>query len=153
MKSEELKQLLKDERSAAREQLQFWIGKRDEADRRMNEARQYLEQVETLLSFFDKPKAEAVAVLMFKEEGERHSRYEDLSIADAAYEVLKEAGVPLHAKRILAAILMGGKVISSKTPHISVSSALLRDDRFENIGGNTFRIKESARDEDGDGMS
>jgi len=148
MKSEELRKRLEDELVAAREKWEFWLAKREEIKAEMSDAWQYVERLEALLSTWDKSEAEGAMLPMFKDEGERHNRYEDLTIAGAAYEVLKEVNVPLHAKRILAAIVMGGKVISSKTPLISVTSTLIRDDRFENIGGNTWRIKDSVREVD-----
>ena len=151
MKGEQLRGQLEAERFAARGELQSLLATRDDLDKQINETRQYLERVEALLSFWDESKVAALP--MFKDEAEPDKPLKDLTIADAAYAVLKEVSIPLHTKQILTAIQRGGKVISSKTPRISVSSALLRDDRFENIGGNTFRIKESARDKDGDGMS
>lgn len=144
MKSEGLRKLLQEERSAGTENLQAWLAKRDEADAGVNEAREYLERLEALLALLDRPEAEALP--MWSDQTERHSRYKNLSIADAAHEVLSEVGTPLHAERILAAVLKGGKVISSKTPLLSLTPALHRDGRFQNIGCNTWRIKQSSEE-------
>jgi len=151
MKGEELRGLLEGERFAARGELQSLLATRDDLDRQIKETREYLERVDALLSSWDQSKVEALP--MFRDKVQVDEPLKDLTIADGSYAILKEVDIPLHTKQILAALQTGGKVISSKTPRISISSALLRDDRFENIGGNTWRIKESIRDEDGDGMS
>lgn len=60
-----------------------------------------------------------------------------LSITSASEQILKDG--PMHVNAILAAILEMGK----KTSKQSIVSALIRNkDRFENLGRNTFKLRE-----------
>jgi HB1, ASXL, restriction endonuclease HTH domain len=66
------------------------------------------------------------------------------SITQYAQAILRQSGKPMHVDAILAQIEALGK----KTTKQSVVSALIRDKkRFENIGRNTFRLKEQPKDE------
>ncbi|NJL06546.1 MAG: AAA domain-containing protein, partial [Chloroflexaceae bacterium] len=63
-----------------------------------------------------------------------------LSMADAAYEVLRKiGGGPLHLPDILAQALAQGLIApSGATPQLSLSTALRRDNRFTNLGENRW---------------
>jgi len=74
------------------------------------------------------------------EMGPENNRFADMTIADAAYEVLKEAGRGIHVKEIWEALSRGGLRSSAQRPTLSVTTALLRDNRFRRVGKNTYAI-------------
>jgi len=82
-------------------------------------------------------------------EEREERRFSGKSIADASGEILKEAGTPLHVSEIWKRISEGGITSRAKRPTVSVAAALIRDERFENIGRNTFRIKGGTQQEFG----
>ncbi len=63
-----------------------------------------------------------------------------LSMADAAYEVLRKiGGGPLHLPDILEQALARGLIAAGgATPQLSLSTAMLRDNRFTNLGENRW---------------
>jgi len=67
-------------------------------------------------------------------------RFSEMSMTDAAFEVLKEIKKG-HAKKITAQIVDGGKAIGGKRPYVTLSASLRQDSRFEKIGKNIFRIR------------
>ncbi|NKE72679.1 hypothetical protein MNODULE_18165 [Nitrospiraceae bacterium HYJII51-Mn-bac16s-1-B09] len=83
-------------------------------------------------------------------EGHDHSKeillektkYAGLSVPQATFLLLKEAGKPLHAKEIYQKLTEGGVRIRGKTPVTSVAISLSRDKRFKKIAPNTFTLVE-----------
>ncbi len=71
-------------------------------------------------------------------------RFRELTIAEAAKLLLKEHG-QLHGKEMEKLLKAGG--YQSKAEHFqsTLLVAFARDGGFENIGGNTWRLKESKR--------
>lgn len=78
---------------------------------------------------------------IYTEEAPETKRFEGMKIADAAFQVLREAERPFHVREIWERISRGGIKSWAKKPTVSVAAALHRDERFENLGQNTFRIK------------
>lgn len=70
------------------------------------------------------------------------SKYIGLSVPQATFLLLKEAGKPLHAKEIYQKLTEGGVRIRGKTPVTSVAISLSRDKRFKKIAPNTFTLVE-----------
>ncbi|HLG21203.1 MAG TPA: winged helix-turn-helix domain-containing protein [Candidatus Manganitrophaceae bacterium] len=70
------------------------------------------------------------------------SKYVGLSVPQATFLLLKEAGKPLHAKEIYQKLLEGGVRIRGKTPITSVAISLARDKRFKKVAPNTFKLAE-----------
>lgn len=70
------------------------------------------------------------------------SKYAGLSVPQAAFLLLKDAGKPMHAKLIFQKLVEGGMRIRGKTPVTSISISLKRDRRFKKVGPNTFEIVE-----------
>ncbi len=68
------------------------------------------------------------------------SKYVGKSVPEAAYQILKEASRPMHAKELLQRLLEGGLQIKGKTPLTSVATSLKRDKRFQKVGPNTFAV-------------
>ena len=66
------------------------------------------------------------------------SKYVGMSVPDAAYQILREAPKPLHAKELYQQLLEGGMRIRGKTPVTSVATSLKRDRRFRKVAPNTF---------------
>jgi 2-C-methyl-D-erythritol 4-phosphate cytidylyltransferase len=61
-------------------------------------------------------------------------------VPEAAYQILKDASRPMHAKELLQRLLEGGLQIKGKTPLTSVATSLKRDKRFQKVGPNTFAV-------------
>ena len=70
------------------------------------------------------------------------SKYVGMSVPEAAYQILKEAGRAMHAKDLLQRLVEGGMQIKGKTPLTSVATSLRRDKRFRKVGPNTFEVFE-----------
>ena len=70
------------------------------------------------------------------------SKYVGMSVPEAAYQILKEAGRAMHAKDLLQRLVEGGMQIKGKTPLTSVATSLRRDKRFRKVGPNTFELFE-----------
>ncbi|HEU4686386.1 MAG TPA: winged helix-turn-helix domain-containing protein [Nitrospira sp.] len=66
------------------------------------------------------------------------SKYAGKSVPEAAYQMLREANRPMHAKELVQRLLEGGLTIKGKTPLTSVATSLKRDKRFRKVGPNTF---------------
>ena len=67
--------------------------------------------------------------------------YKNINLPDASYEVLKEAGTPLHARDIAHRV---NETFGKSTNFNSIAASLPteRGHRFKNIGGNTFKLTE-----------
>jgi HB1, ASXL, restriction endonuclease HTH domain len=72
------------------------------------------------------------------------SKYVGMSVPEAAYQILSEAGGPLHAKELVQRLTEGGMHIKGKTPLTSVATSLKRDKRFRKVGPNTFEAAHEA---------
>src|SRR5215475_3568150 len=66
------------------------------------------------------------------------SKYAGKSVPEAAYQILREASRPMHAKELLQRLMEGGIQIKGKTPLTSVATSLKRDSRFKKVSPNTF---------------
>jgi hypothetical protein len=74
------------------------------------------------------------------EEPTAGKRFEGKSITVAAAELLLEANRPLHVKEIWKGITEGGVASKAQKPLETLTSRLLRDKRFINIGSRTFKL-------------
>jgi 2-C-methyl-D-erythritol 4-phosphate cytidylyltransferase len=72
------------------------------------------------------------------------SKYSGKSVSEAAYEMLREANRPMHAKELVQRLVEGGLQIKGKTPLTSVATSLKRDKRFKKVGPNTFEALEQS---------
>ena len=64
-----------------------------------------------------------------------------MSMTNAAFRILSHSDEPGHVKKILEQALQEGLIITSgKTPELSLSSVMLRDDRFTNLGRNLWTL-------------
>ena len=68
------------------------------------------------------------------------TKYVGMSVADAAYMILREAHRPMHAKELCQELINGGMRIRGKTPVTSVAISLKRDPRLKKVSPNTFGI-------------
>jgi len=126
--------------------LEHYLRQKAEAEEHLERLRKTLGLLEGMLEYMRQ--AEGQGELRLFEEGLREEQpYAEMSIADAAFEVLKQAGRPLHVTRIWEELQRGGKTLEAKKPTLSVTGALLRDERFESLGKNTFTVKEVPSDE------
>ncbi len=75
------------------------------------------------------------------------TKYVGLSVPQATFLLLKEAGKALHAKEIYQRLVEGGVRIRGKTPVTSIAISLSRDKRFKKIAPNTFKLVEEAGQE------
>lgn len=79
------------------------------------------------------------------EEPERRHR-RSRSQVDMAYDVLKEAGSPLHISELLARIRSGfGVAVDRESLVSSLSKKVARGDRFVRTAKNTFALRPEGR--------
>jgi hypothetical protein len=73
-----------------------------------------------------------------------------LTIADAAFTILRRAGGgPLHLSEVLRRIQAENLAnLGGQTPQLSLASILLRDERFQNLGKNTWVLANIEPDPD-----
>jgi hypothetical protein len=145
--------------SAYRNRYQELEKKRRRLDDEIAMIRKYLELAETLYRVeADKAKlASLSSQIITDEKGIRplpvtdvtdqsreillgKSKYVGKSVPEAAYQILREASRPMHAKELLQRLLEGGLQIKGKTPLTSVATSLKRDKRFQKVGPNTFAV-------------
>lgn len=145
--------------SAYRNRYQELEKKRRRLDDEIAMIKKYLELVETLYRVeADKAKlASLSSQIITDEKGIRplpvtdvtdqsreillgKSKYVGKSVPEAAYQILREASRPMHAKELLQRLLEGGLQIKGKTPLTSVATSLKRDKRFQKVGPNTFAV-------------
>jgi len=152
--AEQVRRYIDEQIVALRSDLRIWMEQRVEAHEKITELAKTLELLGGMREYMEQAGAEKGTKLPLFEEGlEEEQPYAEMSIADAAFEVLKDAGRPLHVSKIWEELLRGGKTLEAKKPTFSVTGALLRDVRFENLGMNTFTLKEVPTDPDGDGYA
>lgn len=70
------------------------------------------------------------------------SKYVGMSVSEAAYQILRDAGSAMHAKDICHRLIEGGLRIKAKTPVTSIATSLKRDRRFRKVAPNTFEAVE-----------
>jgi hypothetical protein len=70
------------------------------------------------------------------------SKYVGMSVSEAAYQILRDAGSAMHAKDICRRLIEGGLRIKAKTPVTSIATSLKRDRRFRKVAPNTFEAVE-----------
>lgn len=136
--------------------------KRDKTEDEIKTVKRYLELAETLYRV-EVEKAKWVQPLNQSSEGDKDrshkspsehdqskeillekSKYVGLSVPQATFLLLGEAGKGLHAKIIYQKLIEGGVRIRGKTPVTSVAISLSRDKRFKKIAPNTFKLSEEA---------
>lgn len=160
---EELKDILVglDQRiSAYKTRLQELEKKRGRLEEEIATIKKYLELAETLYRVeADKAKlASLSSQIITDDKGPRllsvdvtdqsreillgRSKYVTMSVPGAAYQILREARRPMHAKELLQRLIEGGMQIKGKTPLTSVATSLKRDKRFRKVGPNTFDVLE-----------
>lgn len=131
----------------SKSRLGHYLGQKSEAETGITRLTETLELLEGMLSYLERPEGSKEAQApRVKEETQGAQSYADMSIANATFEILREKGIPLHVKTIWERLEQGGKISTAHKPTLSVTAALLRDERFQNIGGNKFRIKEFPSD-------
>lgn len=146
--------------NAYKNRLQELEKKRRRLDDEIATIKKYLELAETLYRVeADKAKLASLSTqLLSDEKGVRttpvdvtdqsreillgRSKYAGKSVPEAAYQVLREAKRPMHAKELVQRLLEGGLQIKGKTPITSVATSLKRDPRFKKVGPNTFEAVE-----------
>ncbi|WP_455243496.1 winged helix-turn-helix domain-containing protein [Petrachloros mirabilis] len=145
---------------AYKNRLQELEKKRRRLDDEIATIKKYLELAETLYRVeADKAKLASLSTqLLSDEKGSRaipvdvtdqsreillgRSKYAGKSVPEAAYQMLREANRPMHAKELVQRLLEGGLQIKGKTPLTSVATSLKRDRRFRKVGPNTFEAIE-----------
>jgi len=70
------------------------------------------------------------------------SRFANMSIPDAAAEVIQVLERSLHVRELLEALETGGKRFHAARPTVSIAAALSRDARFVRVKPNTFDLVE-----------
>jgi len=96
--------------------------------------RERLERIDAELAEFEMAEEREL------EMGPESDRFAGMKISDAAYQVLQEAGRGMHVSEIWEALSRGGLRLSAERPTLSVTTALLRDERFQRVGKNTYAI-------------
>jgi len=137
-----------------RKWLQDQIGDREQGLETISQAKEALDKIASRLegekSFYQQELRAVIegrvevsreGIVISEEPEPKSTRFQGMKIADAVYEVLKEADHPLHVREIWDRISEGGVQSRAKKPWVSIAAALYRDDRFENLGRNTFQIK------------
>ena len=163
---EELKDILvglEQRISAYKTRLQELVKKRGRLEEEIATIQKYLELAETLYRVeADKAKlASLSSQIITDDKGVRpfpvmdvtdqsreillgRSKYVGMSVPEAAYQILREARQPMHAKELFLRLVEGGMQIKGKTPLTSVATSLKRDKRFRKVGPNTFEALEEA---------
>lgn len=71
-----------------------------------------------------------------------------MSVTDAVAMVFRQRGNdPMHANDITKAVREGGWASKAKNPKLTVVGAIFRDNRFEKLGGNKFRLRPEEKSE------
>ena len=146
--------------NAYKNRLQEFEKKRCRLDDEIATIKKYLELAETLYRVeADKAKLASLSTqILSDEKGGRslpvdvtdqsreillgRSKYVGKSVPEAAYQMLREANRPMHAKELVQRLVEGGLQIKGKTPLTSVATSLKRDKRFRKVGPNTFEALE-----------
>jgi hypothetical protein len=111
-------------------------------DRRINDAQKELQRLQELRK---------AAMLLLEHESPKtkdapspssEKPYAGMSAIQAAEMVLrKHSNKPLHADTITKELIDGGWFTEAAQPKQSVVGAMFRNKKFENLGGNKYRLK------------
>jgi len=97
-----------------------------------------LAAIERLLSLEIHP-LEAIYV---SKDSSGSARMNSKKVADVAYEVLKNASIPLYYKQLYEAITQTGFEIHGKDPATNLIAHIGNDPRFERVKRGTYALKE-----------
>ncbi len=134
--------------------------KRDKADDEIKTVKRYLELAETLYRVEVEKAKGGMPLNQLNAEKEgtpasktssplldrsnlillEKTKYVGLSVPQATFLLLKEAGKALHAKEIYSRLIHGGVRMRGKTPITSIAISLSRDKRFVKSAPNTFKL-------------
>ena len=67
-------------------------------------------------------------------------KFAKLTVTDAAEQILRKAGKPVHLREITTQLVAGGKKFRTKKPEGSILTALAKDRRFRNTGRNMWAL-------------
>jgi len=147
--TERMRGYIEDRIAAHKSTLNHYLEQKTQAEIKIEDLTKTLELLDGMLEYMRQAEGGKAGQLPLVEEemlGERP--YAQMSIVDGVFEVLNRAGRPLHVTKIWAELQRGGKTLAAKRPTLSITGALLRDEHFENLGKNTFRVKEVPNDAD-----
>lgn len=97
-----------------------------------------LAAIERLLALEMRP-LEAISV---SKDRSSSVRMNTKRVADVAYEVLKDAGIPMYYKQLYEAIVQRGFEIHGKDPATNLIAHIGNDPRFERVKRGTYALKE-----------
>ena len=138
-KTEGVREYLEGQIKTEMAELDRWLKQRAEADDHIAELQKKLSLLGSMAAYVRGPEGEEPAPAIGPSSGE--GPYAGLSIGDGTFAVLRKAGRPLHVTAIWEELQRGGKQLKAPKPTVSITGALLRDERFANIGSNTFTLK------------
>jgi seryl-tRNA synthetase len=150
---EELKDItvgLDQRMSMYKSRLQELQNKRDRIDDEIATIKKYLELAETLYRLeAGRAKLPALPSQIATDVTDQsreillgRSKYVGMSVSEAAYQILRDAGAAMHAKDIYQRLIEGGLRIKAKASVTSIATSLKRDRRFRKVAPNTFEAVE-----------
>ena len=130
--------------------LQELQNKRDRIDDEIATIKKYLELAETLHRLeAGRAKLPALPSQVVTDVTDQsreillgRSKYVGMSVSEAAYQILRDAGSAMHAKDLYHRLVEGGLRIKAKAPVTSIATSLKRDRRFRKVAPNTFEAVE-----------
>jgi HB1, ASXL, restriction endonuclease HTH domain len=136
--------------SMYKSRLQELQNKRDRIDDEIATIKKYLELAETLYRLeAGRAKLPALPSQVATDVTDQsreillgRSKYVGMSVSEAAYQILRDAGAAMHAKDIYQRLIEGGLRIKAKAPVTSIATSLKRDRRFRKVAPNTFEAVE-----------
>ncbi len=67
----------------------------------------------------------------------RSNRFHDMTVAEAAFLVLRDVGGKLSGREIMEKLAQGGRLVGGKQPMGTLATLMKRDDRIERVPGET----------------
>jgi seryl-tRNA synthetase len=136
--------------SMYKSRLQELQNKRDRIDDEIATIKKYLELAETLHRLeAGRAKLPALPSQVVTDVTDQsreillgRSKYVGMSVSEAAYQILRDAGSAMHAKDLYHRLVEGGLRIKAKAPVTSIATSLKRDRRFRKVAPNTFEAVE-----------
>ena len=136
--------------SMYKSRLQELQNKRDRIDDEIATIKKYLELAETLHRLeAGRAKLPALPSQVVTDVTDQsreillgRSKYVGMSVSEAAYQILRDAGSSMHAKDLYHRLVEGGLRIKAKAPVTSIATSLKRDRRFRKVAPNTFEAVE-----------
>jgi hypothetical protein len=136
--------------SMYKSRLQELQNKRDRIDDEIATIKKYLELAETLYRLeAGRAKLPALPSQVATDVTDQsreillgRSKYVGMSVSEAAYQILRDAGAAMHVKNIYQRLIEGGLRIKAKAPVTSIATSLKRDRRFRKVAPNTFEAVE-----------